>query len=366
MVCRLAKYFAAITLVLNLASGCSDAEVSTTADECNANEYYNPLSDTCVLLRHAPNLPGDDAGPGDDASSSNNVVNDDVAILDPVDPDPVDPDPVDPDPVDPDPGNPNNNVPCDADGDGYLSIACGGDDCDDTDALVNPGQTEVCSFVDNNCSGQINDDLNCTFYAQTSTRLYRLDPFQGVLSDLMAVPSGVTDVDTHPDGTLYAISPTKLYKLPVGAASWQTVGSMGTIGNANGLCIDTFGKAYITTSDNLLTVDLSTARATLVGSMGHNSSGDCVINKADSLYMSASVFSGTDRLVLLNGNTGQATLIGNIGFDSVYGLTAAWGRLFGLTGNGQLIEINATTGQGRLLHNFAGKTWYGAASTPGR
>ena len=32
----------------------------------------------------------------------------------------------------------------DADGDGYDSIACGGNDCDDKDAGRNPGETEVC------------------------------------------------------------------------------------------------------------------------------------------------------------------------------------------------------------------------------
>lgn len=32
----------------------------------------------------------------------------------------------------------------DADGDGYDSIACGGNDCDDKDVGRNPGQTEIC------------------------------------------------------------------------------------------------------------------------------------------------------------------------------------------------------------------------------
>ena len=41
----------------------------------------------------------------------------------------------------------------DADGDGAASIACGGDDCDDTDPNVNPSATEVCDAagVDEDC-----------------------------------------------------------------------------------------------------------------------------------------------------------------------------------------------------------------------
>jgi hypothetical protein len=42
----------------------------------------------------------------------------------------------------------------DVDGDGYASAACGGDDCDDAQPLVNPGATEVCNAdVDDDCDG---------------------------------------------------------------------------------------------------------------------------------------------------------------------------------------------------------------------
>ena len=53
---------------------------------------------------------------------------------------------------------------CDEDGDGYLDHACGGDDCDDGDAGVNPGEPEVaCDDIDNDCDGvlhveEVDDD----------------------------------------------------------------------------------------------------------------------------------------------------------------------------------------------------------------
>jgi hypothetical protein len=34
---------------------------------------------------------------------------------------------------------------CDSDGDGHLSVACGGDDCDDTDSVRYPGNLERCA-----------------------------------------------------------------------------------------------------------------------------------------------------------------------------------------------------------------------------
>jgi MYXO-CTERM domain-containing protein len=48
----------------------------------------------------------------------------------------------------------------DADGDGYEDQACGGDDCQDDDSLVNPAAAEECGDgIDNDCDGRI--DENC-------------------------------------------------------------------------------------------------------------------------------------------------------------------------------------------------------------
>ncbi|GEL69797.1 putative metal-binding motif-containing protein [Myxococcus virescens] len=42
----------------------------------------------------------------------------------------------------------------DADGDGYVSLLTGGTDCDDNNASIHPGATELCNDVDDNCNGQ--------------------------------------------------------------------------------------------------------------------------------------------------------------------------------------------------------------------
>ncbi len=56
------------------------------------------------------------------------------------------------------------DVTCpDADGDGYMDAACGGNDCNDSDATINPGTAEVCgNAIDENCNGSSDDTcLTC-------------------------------------------------------------------------------------------------------------------------------------------------------------------------------------------------------------
>ena len=254
---------------------------------------------------------------------------------------------------------------CDRDGDGFAATSCGGDDCNDNLARVRPGGAEGCDFTDNNCDGANNEGLDCTFYAHTPSALYRIDPFAGTSSFVTDTPT-LWDFDTDTDGTLWGIGPSGLYRFASGG--WSTVsGLSGITGSSpNGFAIDSTGRAYATGGGQVYEVNLDTGIFSLIGNLGgFTSSGDCVVDKSDTLYMSASGF-GADDLVRIDGASGAATLVGSIGFPSVYGLTAAWGFLFGLDASGNIIEVNPDTGRGNIVQNFSGSVWYGAASSAAR
>jgi serine protease len=56
------------------------------------------------------------------------------------------------------------NQPCvDGDGDGYTDASCGGNDCNDANAAVNPAADEICDdTIDNDCDGDTDDlDTDC-------------------------------------------------------------------------------------------------------------------------------------------------------------------------------------------------------------
>ncbi|MCP4872548.1 MAG: hypothetical protein GY898_27985 [Proteobacteria bacterium] len=98
---------------------------------------------------------------------------------------------------------------CDSDGDGYdlADTDCGGTDCNDLDASINPGATEYCDGVDNDCDGVIDEadaaDAS-TWYADTDT-----DTF-GDINDFIVTcdqPLGYVADDSDCDDTDSAVYP---------------------------------------------------------------------------------------------------------------------------------------------------------------
>ena len=93
-------------------------------------------------------------------------------------------------------GDPSTAITtCEAPEDGTLD----GSDCDDTDPSASPEGVEICDGIDNDCDGDIDDDLaedRTTWYEDRDEDGYG-DPDLGVLA--CAQPDGYSDLDTDCD-----------------------------------------------------------------------------------------------------------------------------------------------------------------------
>ena len=95
---------------------------------------------------------------------------------------------------------------CDEDQDGYVAAACGGLDCDDANAAVNPGASEVCNEIDDDCNGIVDIDSSeaSTFYEDFDGDSYG-DPAVSVVA--CEAPNGFVNNNLDCDDRFEAINP---------------------------------------------------------------------------------------------------------------------------------------------------------------
>ena len=257
---------------------------------------------------------------------------------------------------------------CDQDGDGFLAEDCGGRDCDDRDRSRHPDAPERCSFVDENCSGVNNEELECTFYAHGRTDLYRIDPFKSRVAPAGAMRTpgnrSILDIDQDPSGTLIGVTREELLSFD-DQGGYEVIASIDTPPNTNGLAIDSLGRIYLTQSDSrnarAFTVDLNGDVNVLGNLSPYRSSGDCVVLKDDSLLMTAPSDYG-DILVYVDRRDATPRVLGTTGFDKVYGLSASFGYLFGVTDEGRVLLLDSTTGEAEELFRRDDLRFWGAAN----
>jgi hypothetical protein len=105
----------------------------------------------------------------------------------------------------------------DSDGDGFGNAVGGreycevlegyatnNDDCHDADPDINPDGVEVCDDWDNDCDGEINEDLDRTFYTDADGDGY--GDAESTVEDC-AAPEGYVDDDTDCDDTSAEVNP---------------------------------------------------------------------------------------------------------------------------------------------------------------
>jgi hypothetical protein len=256
---------------------------------------------------------------------------------------------------------------CDADADG--DGACADLDCDDNESRRYPGNTEHCDFIDNDCDDSLNNDLDCTFVAHSGSELFRVDPFAETVTPLGTVTGGssILDMDIDVDGTLLGVTFDGVVEI-TSANTLELVADIDAPSGTNGLAITGEGTLFLTTfgfgDAAAWRFDRPENTLTQVGVFpaGISSSGDCVVTKEEDLLMSArDDASPTDILVEITAATGATTTVGPIGFSGVFGLSASFDFLFGVTELGEVLLIDRDTGAGELLFD-TGFVFFGAAN----
>ncbi len=91
----------------------------------------------------------------------------------------------------------------DADGDGFTAD----EDCDDDDATINAGATEVCDGIDNDCDGEVDEGVSDTWYIDEDGDGYG-DPDQPVSA--CSQPAGTASAASDCDDSDPAISPVAI------------------------------------------------------------------------------------------------------------------------------------------------------------
>jgi hypothetical protein len=84
---------------------------------------------------------------------------------------------------------------------GYVAF---GSDCDDTEAEAWPGNTEICDEVDNDCNGEVDEDLALTWYIDADNDGYGLED---ETVEACAMPEGTSDVSGDCNDDEAAVSP---------------------------------------------------------------------------------------------------------------------------------------------------------------
>ena len=99
-------------------------------------------------------------------------------------------------------GDPDDSVDACAAPAGYVDNS---DDCDDTNAAVHPGATEVCNGIDDNCDGEIDEGFTKNTYYQDADGDGYGDPAN--TTEACAAPAGYVDDNTDCDDTNAAVNP---------------------------------------------------------------------------------------------------------------------------------------------------------------
>jgi hypothetical protein len=211
-----------------------------------------------------------------------------------------------------------------------------------------------------------------TIYAHTGKTLYTVDPSSFALTTIgdFGGADDMTDLAVTPDGDVFTISRTSLYKVDTntGVATQLVTG----IASSN-VALTFQNNGTLLASDQagmVRVIDPQTGDVSDLGAhgTGYDTAGDLVAIADGTLYdvstKAPNLGSTTNVLVKVNPQTGKATTVGKIGYEGVFGTAYSGGRVIAFTSSGQIIRIDPTSGQGTLVATHTGVRFYGAGTSP--
>ncbi|MBK6695182.1 MAG: hypothetical protein IPG50_23660 [Myxococcales bacterium] len=241
----------------------------------------------------------------------------------------------------------------DNDCDGYI-------DCQDSECTVLP----ACCVV--NAS-----PADGTLWANSPTVLYRIDPSTFAVTTVGSFNVGdpMTDIALTPGGVLHGISQSALYQInkSTGAAT-----AIASAGGGNSLTFLANGKLLAAEAGgSVWSINPANGATTSNGAFGNDlkAAGDLVAVADGSMYGVSSTSAGggdassNNLLLRVNVATGAASVVGPIGHMNVWGLAYANAHVIGFTTEGKILNIDPATGAGTVLAQKSVEFW-GATQSP--
>jgi hypothetical protein len=187
------------------------------------------------------------------------------------------------------------------------------DDCDDTSAGVYPGANDWCNGADDDCDGDIDEDVKDDWMLVTVDNIagyvYEVDRHTAeltVISEIAQSGFNINSMDVREDGT------------PVVHNSWAW---------------------------ELMTIDVCEGTLAEIGPTGITNMGGIGFGSSGKLY---GLHSGGDEVVEMNTHTGEAESVGALGFDlgtSGLAYDCSTDTLWGADGtSNQIFRVDTLTG----------------------
>lgn len=252
---------------------------------------------------------------------------------------------------------------------GFFAGACVSDDNGST-ADSGPGTPDA--------RGPVADaGPNATrMFVHTAEKLYLIDDVNFALSEVGSfdAPEGdaMKDLAVTPDGEIYTISGTALYRVDRNTAKATKVADVAGVDNV-GMTFRLDGTLLATDQEGAVRkIDPQTGQVTELGEFGsgYATAGDLVAVADGRLFaISDTGPNGNEDvnnvLISIDPDTGSfIESIGQIGWGKVYGSAVANNQIYAFTDEGYVIEINPSNGRGTERALFEDIRFWGAGVTP--